>query len=267
MLIDVMYIVGNGSRHGDLELRWSLRALSRFASGVGRVLVAGRPPEWLAPSVERIPIDPPQLPGRNRAITANVLEGVLRSGLTGDFILGIDDVFLLETQTLDAYSRFVDAWGLPSSIPQGVGNPGWWKGLISTREFLLRHGLTTVNFMTHAHARMNADDIRENAALIRDSITDTDRGCEILTLVGNLSIRRDPKLPLTLRRDVKCAETFDPLAASEGMISISDKTFADPLLYSWADGELPRCPWEADDFDDTAHYTAALRGARKEGAA
>ena len=38
--MDVLYIVGTGSKHDNLELRWSLRSLAKFGRGVGRVIVA-----------------------------------------------------------------------------------------------------------------------------------------------------------------------------------------------------------------------------------
>lgn len=227
----LMYIVGTGSKHDNIELRLSLRSVAKFATGVTRVIVVGNPPDWLSDDVQRIEIKHDiALSGRNRAITMNVLEGVRRADLHGDFVLGIDDVFLLEPVDFTSMPTFAAAEHLPSVNPTGGS---WGAAMVECGEWLRNHGYRDVNFMTHAHIRMNADVIlRHFDEIERTALTnETVRGLDILSLVGNMTyadlsqgLVRDfrPRF----RCDFKLAK-FDLTGVGDSF-SISDKIFTDP---------------------------------------
>ena len=227
--MDILYIVGEGSKHDNAELRWSLRSLAKHGRNVARVLVAGCPPAWLSGDVESLTVPDVDLPGKkNRSIVNCVLEAVRSFGLRGDFVFGCDDVFLAETVDFDRYPLYVDDDGLPEAPPSNRKCTSFDELLIATRRFLLDHGAPVFRFQTHAFCRMSADVIRENDELLRSTVTDSVRGLEILSLVGNLTLKVRPDTPLTWRRDVKFGETFklpeDPCC--RGQFSVSDKTFS-----------------------------------------
>lgn len=247
--MDVLYIVGTGSKHDNLELRWSLRSLAKFGRGVGRVIVAGVPPAWLSGDVERVDVfSSTGLRGRNRAITMNVLEGVRKSGLRGEFVLGIDDVFLLEPVDLDAMPTYAAGYHLPSVNPTGGT---WGAAMVECGEWLRRHGYRDVNFMTHMHVRMDADVImRHFGEIARTALTnETVRGLDVLSLVGNMTYAdlaagyvRDfrPRF----RTDFKLTE-LDLTGVGESF-SISDKAFDDPKFVDFMNERFGEpCRWEA----------------------
>ena len=229
--MDILYIVGNGSKHDNAELRWSLRSLARYGRNVARVLVAGCPPAWLSDDVERVEVPDVDLPGKkNRSIVNCVLEAVCPFDLKGDFIFACDDVFLVEPVDFDRYPLYVDADGLPAALPDGCGT-SFDELLVATRQFLLDRGAPIFRFQTHAFCRMSADVIRANESLLRSTVTDSVRGLEILSLVGNLTLKARPDTPLTWRKDVKFGDDDfreavlrDP--KRRGQFSVSDKTFA-----------------------------------------
>lgn len=232
--MDILYIVGKGSKHDNAELRWSLRSLAKHGRNVARVLVAGCPPAWLSDDVEALTVPDVDLPGRkNRSIVNCVLEAVSSFNLKGDFIFACDDVFLIDTVDFDRYPLYVDDDGLPEAAPTDRRCTAFDELLIATRQWLLERKAPVFHFQTHAFCRMSADVIRENDKLLRGTVTDSVRGLELLSLVGNLTLKAHPDTPLTWRRDVKFGETFklpeDPCC--RGQFSVSDKTFASPFFH------------------------------------
>lgn len=244
--MDVMYIVGDGSKHDNFELRHSLRSLERYGRNVGRVIVSGVPPAFLSDRVERVDVAPYDgLPGRNRKIILNVVKGVKRSGLRGDFVLGIDDVFLVAPLDLDDMPTYISAQHLPTTVSPGGG--GWISAMADTGRWLRENHYRDVNFMNHAHIRMNADTIlrHEDELLYIATSGDTVRGLEILSLVGNMALRDGVKINLAMRPDVKL-DRFD-LTGITDCFSISDRIFDDEAFADYMGREYPeKSIWEAE---------------------
>ena len=46
--VDVLYVIGNGSVADNNELRYSLRCLDRHGKNVGRVIISGDIPDFVA---------------------------------------------------------------------------------------------------------------------------------------------------------------------------------------------------------------------------
>ena len=53
--MDIVYVIGGGkSSHGDIEMRMSLRSICKHGIGIGKVIVAGTPPDWLSKEVVQV---------------------------------------------------------------------------------------------------------------------------------------------------------------------------------------------------------------------
>lgn len=260
--IPMMFIVGTGSKHDNFELRHALRSVATYGRGISRMIVVETLAEpggkssigWLGPNVEHVMRDPfVALAGRNRNITLSVVEGVERTGLAGDFILGIDDVFLTRKTDFPTLPTLAAAQHLPTKNPTGGS---WGEAMVDTGSWLRRHGYPDVNFMTHAHIRMNADVIRRHRdELVATATTnETVRGLEVLSLVGNMSLRDCVLTPggpgnmatpnhVAIRSDFKI-EKFD-LTGVTDCFSISDRIFEDPKFEKYMSGVYPLpSPWE-----------------------
>ena len=236
-----LFIVGYGSKHDNLELRYSLRSIEKYGTGIEEVYCAGQPPSWFQPSRNALTLDFILNPGRNRNIQHNVVQGVKHFNITEDFILGIDDVFLLRKTDFALYPRYIEAYELPR---QGSGNNGWKCAMVDTGRWLRAKGYPSLNFMTHAHCRLNGSVILRHFGEIEHSIHHSDRGLEIVSQVGNITLAENPKLPLVLRRDNKLGEVFD-ISGIDDCFSISDKTFSDPRLMKFLESEYPnKSRWE-----------------------
>ena len=246
--LPMMFIVGTGSKHANLELRYALRSVSKFGRGISRMIVAetlaepGAPSaiDWLSPDVEHILVDPfTDLRGRNRNITLTVLEGVRRANLTGDFILGIDDVFLTRPTDFSTLPTYAAAQHLPTVNPTGGS---WGAAMVECGQWLRSHGYPDVNFMTHAHIRMSADTIRRHYdEILRTATTsETVRGFDILSLVGNMSLHDglfSSPSSLAIRADFKLTEL--DLTGVTDCFSIADKIFDDSRFVTYMDGIYP----------------------------
>ena len=56
--MDLLYVVGGGSKHNNAELRYSLRSIEKNCTGYDRVFIVGQKPEWVT-NVEFYPCDDP----------------------------------------------------------------------------------------------------------------------------------------------------------------------------------------------------------------
>ena len=239
----LVYVVGKGSKHDNVELRWSLRSVAKYAMDVERVIVVGYPPEFLSDDVERLAVPDIDLPGsKNRSIVNCVLEAVRAFALKGEFIFACDDVFLTAPTYFIRWPYFVDADGLPE-FPSPDRSGAFEHLLIATRKFLLDHGAPCFRFQTHSFCRMDADVIKANEDLLRSTIYDSVRGLEILSLAGNLRLKADLTTPLFWRKDVKFgADDFSLRTIADprrhGAFSVSDKTFGNDVFMRFMDGEF-----------------------------
>lgn len=226
--MDVLFVVGQGSKHENQELRWALRSFEKHASNVGRVIVAGYPPEWLAGGVERFPVEQPWKRGAKNVL--HTIDRVMREAPAGwECLLAQDDVFFTRDVDLDRYPVYIKGEDLPTSVPEhDKEHSGWWTLLIETREFLRKHGLPSVNFAQHCDIHIGRDETIEAAAVYRE-IFNRNRGVDSWGFLGNLWYARHPEAALVPRKDVKVRMTttqeLTDLEATHDAISIGDQAF------------------------------------------
>lgn len=89
-----MYPIGNGSRTGDLELKYSLRSVEKFLSGYDRVFIVGRLPKWLN---EKKVIFIPLEDGTKKQLNIYLkIIAAIEAGISRRFMFWNDDHFLLQ---------------------------------------------------------------------------------------------------------------------------------------------------------------------------
>lgn len=91
--VDVVYVVGTGSKWDHNELRYSLRSLARHVSGVRDVWIVGHRPEWC--SARHVPARDLFAGDKDRNITAKILAACGIDGLSETFIVHSDDHYWL----------------------------------------------------------------------------------------------------------------------------------------------------------------------------
>lgn len=103
--MDILYILGRGSKHDDMELRLSLRCLEKNARGVDRVFIVGNCPDWVQ-NVTHIPAED------TWTAENNAFQKILKacqSDISKEFLLMNDDFFILKPSALpiSEYGYFV----------------------------------------------------------------------------------------------------------------------------------------------------------------
>lgn len=89
-----MYPIGNGSRTGDIELRYSLRSVEKFLSGYNKVFIVGRLPKWF--NKDKV-VYLPFVDGTKKQnnIYAKIMTAI-DNGISNRFMFWNDDHYLLQ---------------------------------------------------------------------------------------------------------------------------------------------------------------------------
>jgi hypothetical protein len=92
-MIDLVYIVGNGSTWKNNELRYSIRSAIKHLKGIGNVWVVGVKPAWL--DVKHIPANDS---GRTatESVYLKLKKAIAHPEISEDFLFFNDDYYLLK---------------------------------------------------------------------------------------------------------------------------------------------------------------------------
>lgn len=209
----------------DFELRYSLRSLANLPHE--RVVVAGDKPIIISRDVVHVAVDP--VVDRYQSSTTNIVGAIERAGVSGDFILMHDDMFVLEPWVYRHEHR-----GTIDEYVRGGGASGEYLARAArTRDVLLAHGVTDPLFFgLHTPTIYNAERVLE---LVREF--DGQRYL-LRTLYHNLF-----PAPSCRRDDVKVRAWAG--SAGGDVVSISDECAAHPGFKAWIAARFPdRCRYE-----------------------
>ena len=100
--MDVLYILGRGSKHDDMELRLSLRCLEKNAEGIDRIFIVGNCPDWVQ-NVTHIPAEDTWT-AENNSFQKILI--ACRSDISDEFLLMNDDFFMLAPFNVETYPYY-----------------------------------------------------------------------------------------------------------------------------------------------------------------
>lgn len=216
--MDILYVVKGDS----LALRYSLRSVERFASNVGRVVVAGTwLPVWLR-NVETVEVPSPH-DHKQKNILHAILETMRRGVVDGPCLYSSDDHFLVADCDFDDYPWFCRGAEAPNE------NPGGWhfvQSIKDTEKLLKGCGMWPgVRVDGHWNTHLDARD-REAVEDMAKNWEGTLWGYEPSTLFIAAAKARDPSIELTPRMDCKLSSDSVPFGGFWGMeggtLSVSD---------------------------------------------
>lgn len=228
--MDLLYVIGPDSGHANRELRWSLRSVARHARGLGRVVVAGYPPDWLSEEVVRLPIKNAYPKGKLRNQALCLFAALDAGDFRGELAWTDDDVILSAPLDLNALPFWARGKAIPP--PERMESEGAYREmLVRTRETLVSEGYPAVEAIGHAVRRLRTDETAEARRL-----WELGGGIELQAAFQNVRARRE-RVDFAMRKDRKL-RAFDGEAVRSGMFSLSDDALKDPKMLSWLDAEL-----------------------------
>ncbi len=145
-MIDIVYVLGKGSKWQDNELRYSLRSVEKYLSDYRNVYVIGECPEW-AQNVIHIEYEDTHK-NRESRIALKVLRSCQEQSISNRFLFMNDDHFFLSecsAVTFPYYKKMhlQDEASIPNL------NHVYKTSINNTIEVLLEKGFGTHNFDIH----------------------------------------------------------------------------------------------------------------------
>lgn len=199
--MDVVYILGTGSKWLDNEIRLSLRSVEKNFVNLGKVFVIGtQEVSWLN-NVEFIQCN--DINKHNKE--ANIIRKTLvacQNGVSEEFVRFSDDQLILKNwNPLETFTYYSD--DIKNSVDLDLSweeyekvHNNWKRRLRRTYEYLKEQNLSTFNYETHIPVRYNKHLFQD---IINKSIGwDEDRGgygYTINTLYFNQILKTHHKIP------------------------------------------------------------------------
>ena len=144
---DLLYILGGGSKHGDAELRYSLRSVEANCTGYGRVWLVGRKPEWMNDKVEFVACDDPY-DCTHKNMMHKILKVVHETDISDDFVMQGDDHFYVRPYDFREIQPY-EKGELPTEFKANEIAPHYRTSLMDTRRHLIAHGYPFRNGSQH----------------------------------------------------------------------------------------------------------------------
>ena len=247
--MDILYILGTGSKHDNIEIRMSLRSICKYGKNIGRVIVAGDPLDWMSDEVVKVPI-PVKFDRKHHEMMNRVQYCVQHGIVDGEFLVSSDDHFYVKPTDFANYPYYVKSLKLRERATKGTRSYGYHLSLKQTRELLERNNMPTIDFEQHCNTHLHAKVCRDFKWLLDASYL-LERGSPPTTLVMNAWLTTNyAPTKLIKRRDVKLRteQTVEDMRAAIGdqeCFSISDSIFATDAMMDFFREEYPeKCRYE-----------------------
>lgn len=142
-MMDAVYVLGKGSTWLDNELRYSLRSLERYVSGIRQVWVIGEHPSWLT-GVAHVPFKDSNL-CKERNIMDKIMRACVEQDLSDNFLFVNDDHFAIKHQAAEQLPNW---HGRELSFYEGDSKP-YRIAVGNTARALRARGYGRLNFDIH----------------------------------------------------------------------------------------------------------------------
>lgn len=141
--MDALYILGKGSIFNNDELRYSLRTLERFVSGISRVVLVGENPGFLSEKVNYHQLQDVQ-GNKEYRISQKIMTACLNNWVGDDFLFLNDDFFFVKKINANNYPNYYKG-----NLKFSKNNGGYQKALSDTANYLTKIEATTYHFDVH----------------------------------------------------------------------------------------------------------------------
>lgn len=226
----ILYIIGEGSKNDNIELRYSLRSIS-YCRGVDKVGIVGFKPDFVSDEVEFYPCDDPY--NRKHKNMMRKVLGFAESEFAPDhFLMSSDDHIYIRPCDFDNYPVYYQREELYKEVPLGKGKNGYYKSLVETRGLLEKYNLPIYMCNIHANTHFDTELYKHNRLIFAEAM-ELEHGGEVSAIMGNLMIANGATQ--TFFPDKKIKEFANSKELSEQIyeaecISLSDKSIECGIL-------------------------------------
>ena len=214
--MDILYILGNGSVHDNMEIRLSLRTVEKYAKNLDRVFIVGDCPSWIQ-NVVHIPQEDRYYFAQNHYLKVYT---ACKSDISDNFLLMNDDFYMTKPFNVERYPYYVRG----PLVRNKQANHLYKKVINKTYDYLVNIGCNNpLNYSVHSpiiYNKQNIIDMKE----IAESVLHKTVGYSIRNLYGNFFVKHGIEV-----HDPKMHEDSEELIQTQtGCVSSSDK--CDKLL-------------------------------------
>lgn len=150
-MIDALYILGDGSKFDNEELRYSLRTLEKHVKNIHKVIIVGEDPKFLSDKAEYHYI--PEVKGNKEYRIAKKIYTACEKGIVkGDFLFLNDDFFFTKEFDATKYPYYHKG-----DLLLGSPNKFYKASLMATYNYLKENGFNTLHFDVHTPIIYNSE--------------------------------------------------------------------------------------------------------------
>lgn len=198
--MDILYILGSGSKFKNNELRYSLRTLEKFIPNPSRVIVVGEDPGFLSKAVDFYPM--PEAVGNKEYRIAKKIEWACKKDVvTAPFLFMNDDLFLTQSINPETYPYYHKG-----QLTQDPPKNSYQKSLHNTDAFLRSQNKTTLHYDVHMPIIYNPEKFLELSGVWQFSKT-LASGLVVKSIYSNTFV--NPKEAVEIK-DVKFSRLKTP---------------------------------------------------------
>ena len=235
-MIDVLYILGDGSLCWNLELKYSLRSLEKHCADVRNVYIAGLCPDFIDKTkVKWLDIQDVSNPRFNH--WWKVSNAFKQTGIE-EFLLMYDDIFFTQPTYLTGYPYY---YSCELEVVNKENKYHLAKG--NSRVLLKILGKPTLDFENHCPIRYNRDKFMMMEDLFKNLKND-DVGLSVRSVYANLFAN---KYEMAKQSDLKIRTqptNLEEIIKGRGCFSISADTFYGGV-FEWLKLKFPnKSRWE-----------------------
>ena len=209
--MDILYIIGKGSKWVNNELRFSLRGIAKNGINVDRVFIVGNIPSFV--NKETVICIPAEDPTNNKHYNMLYKIGLaidntdIGKNNDGKFLVSSDDHFYIKPTDFNTYPVYYIGKDLPTEIP--ANNKEWYTCLVNTRKVLEEYNLPVKRFNWHGNTYFNAklwnDPLFEE---IKSKSINIPEGLEPTVIMLNYWLSKEP-FECIIRKDLKVKSLKD----------------------------------------------------------
>lgn len=221
--IDLVYILGNGSRWNNNEIRYSLRSVESYFPAARQVFVIGDCPEW---SQNVIHIKVPDT-YENKLMNARekYMAAATDPRIGKNFVLMNDDFFFIrQTEEIPNYSRGTIAEMMSKHLSK---NGYYYRSLWDTRRRLDAMGIPeAIDFEVHAPMILNKEKLLTVMGMVG-----TDKAYSLRSCYGNL-MNLEPVTVMDFKAANVAEFALQKMRTDAPFLSINDALVADEYFRS-----------------------------------